>query len=304
MQKEASAYIDSWHIMSYDYTVSDLSGEGAAVMSPNAPLYNPKPPALQKSINQTVWNYLAAGVDKSKLTIGLPFYSHTWFAPDLLTSSDPSAWKAFGNKGVVQGSCCGPFKSTFGAQPGQGCAMCGLYMYSEIVAALGSNSAVWSVFDNQTASSIAFVQAPGGSDGGYTKAGTWISYNEPKSIKAMTDFAVKMGIRGVFAFDSSQDTKDYLLMNLIADTIGGHGSATPPSPAPTPGPAPPPSPPSPPPPTPPGSGQCAGKPDGMYCVQGNNHSFVYCPQNAVESCAAQTCCKVAGKGTIMCDWCK
>ncbi len=42
--------------MSYDYQVSDLSGAAAAMMSPNAPLYNPDPPALQMSINQTVHN--------------------------------------------------------------------------------------------------------------------------------------------------------------------------------------------------------------------------------------------------------
>jgi len=59
--KAASAYLDSWHVMSYDYSVSDLSGAAAAMMSPNAPLYNPDPPALQMSINQTVHNYLSAG---------------------------------------------------------------------------------------------------------------------------------------------------------------------------------------------------------------------------------------------------
>ena len=73
----ASQYIDSWHVMSYDYTVSDLTGAGAEVMSPNAPLYNPPAPALQKSINQTVVQYIKAGVPKSKISVGIPFYSHT-----------------------------------------------------------------------------------------------------------------------------------------------------------------------------------------------------------------------------------
>ena len=284
-----SQYVDSWHIMSYDYQVSDLSGPAAAVMSPNAPLYNPPAPALQMSINQTVHNYLGAGVPRSKITIGVPFYSHTWFAPDLVSQGD--SWKAFGHKGVVQGSCCGPFKTTFGAQPGPGCQMCGLYMYSEILAAGGDQ---W--YDNQTQSGVAFFPKQG--QDGYTAAGTWISYNPPQSVAAIVQYADAMGVRGVFAFDSSQDTKDYKLMNLIADTLGGHGSAAPPAPAP-------PSPPGPPGPSPtPGHGVCAGKPAGMYCVPGANHSFVYCPQGAQESCAARTCCKTTGPGAVVCDWCK
>ena len=176
--------------------------------------------------------------------------------------------------------------------------MCGLYMYSEILAAGGEH-----FYDEKTQSSIAFFPTAG-KDGGYTAAGTWISYNEPRSVSAIVDYAKTLGVRGVFAFDSSQDTLsstgqwNYTLMNLIADDLGGHGSVTPPAPAP-PGPSPvPPSPPS------PGHGTCAGKATGMYCVPGDNHSFVYCPQGAKESCAAKTCCKTTGPGAVVCDWCK
>jgi hypothetical protein len=173
-----------------------------------------------------------------------------------------------------------------------------------VQAALGTEAATLSYFDNTTKSSIAFFPSPG-NDAGYTEAGTWISYNEAKSVKAITEYCMSMGLRGAFAFDSSQDTKDYALMNLIADTIGGHGVAPPPGP-PSPGPPSPgpPSPPGPPPPTPPGTGNCAGKAAGMYCVPGDNSSFVYCPQNAVEQCAAKTCCKATAPGAIVCDWCK
>ena len=289
---DASQYVDSWHVMSYDYAVSDLSGPAAAVMSPNAPLFNPPAPALQMSINQTVHNYLDAGVPSSKITVGVPFYSHTWYAPSL-ASAGGTAWQSFGHKGEVQGSCCGPFKQTYGAQPGPGCQMCGLYMYSEILAAGGET-----YYDNATQSSIMFFPTEG--KDGYTAKGTWISYNDETSVKAITEYAEKMGIRGVFAFDTSQDTKDYKLMNLIADTIGGHGPNTPPTPSPGPGPAPP----GPPTPSPPGGGHCVGKAKGMYCIPGMNTSFVYCPQNEVESCPAKTCCKSTGATTTICDWCK
>ena len=89
-------------------------------------------------MNQTVHNYIAAGVPRSKITVGVPFYSHAWFAPSLLNGSGRGGgWQQFGNSGAVQGKCCGPFASTYGAQPGKGCGMCGLYMYSEILAAGG-----------------------------------------------------------------------------------------------------------------------------------------------------------------------
>jgi hypothetical protein len=42
-----------WHVMSYDYAVSDVTGQ--SMTSPNCPLYNPpKDQGLQMSINQTI----------------------------------------------------------------------------------------------------------------------------------------------------------------------------------------------------------------------------------------------------------
>ena len=62
--------------------------------------------------------------------VGLPLYAHSWYVPGL-TGTD---WHHFGHKSVNQGECCGPFKATMGAKPGQGCGLCGSMMYSEILA--------------------------------------------------------------------------------------------------------------------------------------------------------------------------
>ena len=51
----------------------------------------------------------------------------------------------------MQGMCCGPFKATMGAKPGQGCQLCGSMMYSEILAA--KPETYW---DNQTQTSIGY----------------------------------------------------------------------------------------------------------------------------------------------------
>jgi len=113
-----SELIDAWHVMSYDYAVSDLPD--GSITSPNAPLYNPpaKGGAIQMSINQTIMHYLASGVPKDKIMVGLPLYAHTWYVPGL----QGDAWKKFGLS-TMQGECCGPMQSTFGAKVGQS-ALC------------------------------------------------------------------------------------------------------------------------------------------------------------------------------------
>merc|ERR1719160_1183725 len=57
---EQAQYIDHYHVMNYDYTVSDIPDKQP--MSPNQPLYNPPAPSQQWSINYTVQGYLARGV--------------------------------------------------------------------------------------------------------------------------------------------------------------------------------------------------------------------------------------------------
>jgi len=224
----ASQYVDHWHVMNYDYTVSDV--EDGATMSPNAPLYTPASPALQMSIDYTIQGYLQAGVPASKIMVGIPFYGHTWY------STGMTQWQKFGGAGSVQGECCGPFKNTYGGKPGKGCAQCGVMMYSEIRAAGCPTQ-----YDNFTKSDIMYCSSA--SSDGYTEAGTWISYNDKQSIHEITQYTMNQGLAGVFIFDSSMDTVSdgkftFELMNQIADDL----DATTPTPTPTPTPSPTPSP--------------------------------------------------------------
>jgi len=229
--KAVSEYLDVWHVMSYDYAVSDVTGQSTT--SPNAPLYNPPHGAVQMSINQTIAHYLSSGVPKNKIMVGLPLYAHTWYVPGL----QGDAWQQFGQPAKVQGECCETFKQTYGAKPGQGCQLCGSMMWSEIVAAQPQDVH----FDNQTQSTVAYFTAAGAD--GYTEAGTWLTYNDLQSAKAVVAFEQKMGLAGVFVYSADMDTKDYQMMNGIADALGKTpGPPSPPSP-PSPGPSP--SPPSP-----------------------------------------------------------
>jgi len=169
------------------------------------------------SINYTIANYLAAGVPAAKLMVGIPLYGHTWFNPTL---GSGSAWARFGSPAQVQGKCCGPFATTSGAAPGQGSSLCGTMMLSEIYAA----NASLSTLDAATASNIAYFASEGAD--GYTAAGTWVTYNDVDSMRAIVAYAKAHGLGGVFAFDSSMDTMDgsgaftYTAMNAIADALG------------------------------------------------------------------------------------
>jgi len=215
--KEATQYVNQWNVMSYDYAVPDIPG--GAAMSPNSPLYTPKSPeAVQMSIDYTIQGYLKAGVPADKIMVGIPFYGHTWYQPGLGTD----AWHQFGLNGSIQGECCGPFKQTFGAKPGQACQQCGVMMYTEILAALGGSES-GAYHDKDTESDIAYMTQAG--QDGYTAAGTWISYSGAKSIAAIIEYTKKNNLAGAFIFDTSMDTGaggggQFTLMNQIADGLG------------------------------------------------------------------------------------
>jgi GH18 family chitinase len=204
-------YVDAFHLMTYDYAVSDITG--AVNLSPNAPLFTPSAPGtVAMSINYTVSNYLAAGVNASLLQVGIALYGHTFFAPGL------ADWSAFGALASNSGACCGPLKPTMGGQPGKITSQCGTYMYSEIVAATGGQYA----YDNETQSDIAYFPAQSGDS--WTPAGTWITYTGKSSAKAITDYATAQNLGGVFVFDSSMDSRvggawTYEMMNVIADQL-------------------------------------------------------------------------------------
>jgi chitinase len=211
-------YLDYFHLMTYDYAVSDVPG--ATMFSPNSPLYTPPAPAVQMSIDYTVQGYLGMGIKPSQLQLGVSYYGHGWFNDEF---TDASQWQKFGGKdGKVQGSCCGPFTQTYGNAPGKGSGQCGSLMYSEIVAAGFEN-----YYDNVTQSDIGYLSKD--SADGVTKKGVWITYNGPTSMQKIAEYAKKWKLAGVFAYDSSMDTLDYKagnytygLSNLIAKILNNH----------------------------------------------------------------------------------
>jgi chitinase len=208
--------LDRLNIMTYDYAVSDITSLPGG-MSPNAPLFTPtQPGTVNMSIASTVSAYLKLGVPPSKIHIGIPLYGHSWFNKSL-AEGGKTLWQSFGAQAEIQGLCCGPFASTYGARPGLSALQCGTLMYSEIISA----KADLYYYDNTTQSAIAYF-SKAGADG--TPAGTWVSYNDMRSVRFIAKWAKSKGLGGVFVFDSSMDTFEngewtYTLMNAIADQL-------------------------------------------------------------------------------------
>ena len=80
---------------------------------------------------------------------------------------------------VFIGKCCGPLQYTYGAKYGKASQTCGMYMYSEIIAAGGEY-----YYDKTTQTAIGYMQT-NSSDDGWTEYGTWFSFNDRNSIEAI-----------------------------------------------------------------------------------------------------------------------
>lgn len=212
---EMAQHIDYFNIMSYDYSVSDIPT--ASHTAPNMGLYNTSDsipaPGDRWGIDYTVSGYLAAGVPKHKIVVGLAFYGHSWYVPGL----SGTQWQKFGLEAKMQGQCCGPFGSTYGAKSGQGCSLCGSMMYSEIQAA---GCATW--HDSETKSDVQYCEGEG--KDGYTASGTWTSYCGKECMNTIVSYVKEKQLAGAFAFDTSMDSHSggswsYELMNAIADGL-------------------------------------------------------------------------------------
>ena len=70
-----------------------------------------------------------SGVPASKIMLGLALYGHHWYTPDL----GKQQWAKYGVPATIQGKCCGPFKPTYGGEPGPGSGQCGMPHFSSRV---------------------------------------------------------------------------------------------------------------------------------------------------------------------------
>ena len=222
--------IDVWHVMAYDFWVSDTDNEAfSGCTAPTAPLHSAFKPTNRVaatrtnvgrdtrrrldpsrscrptgadqdlSVDHAIQMYRTAGVDPKKMSLGLAFYGHTWYVPDLAETD----YGKFGVRSSIQeNNCCGPLAKTYGGYGGTAAVLCGSLLYSEINL---NRTNLHITEDDTTKSTIGYWSDNSRATGG-VPAGTWISYNSPTSLVALTQYAMDQGLRGVFAWDISSDT--------------------------------------------------------------------------------------------------
>jgi GH18 family chitinase len=192
-----SRNIDYWHVATYDFNTPALND--SSFTAPNSPLHRPKDlsRSLSWNINQTIRGYLSAGVSSTKLLTGVPLFGHAWYLP----SVSGSKWQNFGIKASRRGSCCGPYKRSYGAGYGSISRQCGTFMYSEIVS---MDPPVRVYYDKVTQTAIGFMKYK--SNDGLVSKGTWFTFNNKNSIEALTNFIAYYQLGGAFVYDLSQDS--------------------------------------------------------------------------------------------------
>ncbi|KUJ12658.1 uncharacterized protein LY89DRAFT_688281 [Mollisia scopiformis] len=102
--KEMDQYLDSWHLMGYDY-----SGAWSPVTSHGSNVYKDKVHAdnTQYSTHDAVQAYIAAGVPAQKIVMGMPLYGRTFQQTDGLGSkhggvSDAADYRDLPKPGAVE----------------------------------------------------------------------------------------------------------------------------------------------------------------------------------------------------------
>lgn len=168
---EISKYLDHIHVMAYDY-----HGTWDMKVLPNSPLKSQN----DLSVDVTIKHLLDRGAPPSKLVLGLPMYGRTF-----ILATKPSSLESPINK---QSSAEG-FKGPYTDQNG-------FMGYNEICEEILDNSENWSTgWDNESSTPYAI------------KDDHVIVYDNPISMRAKVEYAMKMDLAGVMIW--SIDTDDF-----------------------------------------------------------------------------------------------
>ena len=108
-------------------------------------------------------------------------YYNNRYVPNIMGND----WHKFGIQATIQGDCCNLYRLTFGAKGGPATNTCGMYMYSEILAVQDAEL----YYDKATQTALGYLKQD--SMDGWTEGGTWFSYNDKNSIKAVTQYISK-----------------------------------------------------------------------------------------------------------------
>lgn len=171
--------LDWMNLMSYDF-----HGSWDPITGHNAPLtVGPKDTATGFSVSDAVDAYLATGFPASKLVLGVPFYGRGW---EGAPATDAGLYQP------ARGASVGTWEK-------------GVFDYHDIVANyLPTMTRYW-----DEAAQVPYLYDPA--------RGLWITYDDPQSMKAKTDFIKERGLGGAMFWELSNDRTYQLLDTLSAN---------------------------------------------------------------------------------------
>ncbi|KAJ2958957.1 hypothetical protein NQZ79_g5546 [Umbelopsis isabellina] len=194
--KDYVPYFDHINIMAYD-----INGAWATTTGPNAPLFFEKGKGEPVSFVSSIKGWIDAGVPAEKINAGLAYYGRAIETSENMKSSQYAASK----KGAPKGDSDDAYWQDPFCQVDE-----------------GGFSGIWK-WKNLRSQGI--IGKDGKAGNGYTKhwdsvsqtpwlynekAKTFISYEDPESIKRKVDSALCLGIGGVMAWDIHQDNGELL----------------------------------------------------------------------------------------------
>ncbi|WP_297464415.1 glycosyl hydrolase family 18 protein, partial [Thermococcus sp.] len=195
---EASKYLDSINVMTYDYhgAWDEITGHNAPLYcDPNAP-YEDENVRLHFCVNYSIQWYIQHVPDRTKITLGLPFYSRS-FAN--VPPEDDGLYQPF--SGTPDGTW-GPASETYGVMD-----------YWDV--AEKNQSADYDYHWDPIAQ-VAWLYSPG--------KRIFITFDDPKAIGIKVDYALLNGIGGVMIWEITADrkpgTNSHPLLDTVLDRLG------------------------------------------------------------------------------------
>ena len=200
---EASKYLDSINVMTYDYhgAWETITGHNSPLYcDPNAP-YEDENVRLHFCVNYSIQWYIQHVPEKTKITLGLPFYSRSF------ANVPPE------NDGLYQ-----PFSGTPDGTWGPAYETYGVMDYWDV--AEKNQSADYDYHWDPIAQ-VAWLYSP--------SKKIFITFDDPKAIGIKVDYALVNGIGGVMIWEITADRKPGTNSHPLLDTVLAHLKEQPPA---------------------------------------------------------------------------
>ncbi|KAG0349633.1 hypothetical protein BG005_010885 [Podila minutissima] len=187
-------YFDWISIMAYD-----IMGSWSDTTGPNAPFNNPAPPGDPYSFTQAIGAWTSAGWPLDKLVVGTAFYGRSVTASVDMNAQNPITMFVPHTATVPKGGPADTNDVNFYCN--EGAVYSGLWKWKEIRGSILTGGPTtpasgWNRYwDNTTQTPWLFRASDK----------TFLSYDDPQSLKIKVDYARNTGLRGVMLWDMSYD---------------------------------------------------------------------------------------------------